>query len=83
MALCKEGKTSFLSFLCACSLSVVYFITELFQPLSLVWSSFMFIILSLIVTNALILAHLYRTKIDMYEVRLGGVINTNLAFEKA
>ena len=43
----------------------------------------MFIILSLIVTNALILAHLYRTKIDMYEVRLGGVINTNLAFEKA
>lgn len=68
MALCKEGKTSLLSFLCACSLSVVYFITELFQPLSLVWSSFMFIILSLIVTNALILAHLYRSKIDLYEI---------------
>ena len=74
MALCSEAKICLLSFLSTSSLSLVYLVSTLFQTRSFIWkSSFAFIVLSTIIANALILAYLYRTRLDLYEVRVGGV----------
>ena len=75
MALCSQAKICLLSFLSTSSLSLVYLVSTLFQSRSFIWkSSFAFIVLSTIIANALILAYLYRTRLDLYEVRVGGVL---------
>ena len=72
MALSAEGKISVLSFLTGCSISAAYLTLELFHPLSILWRSIhTVIILLLIATNAILLTLLYRTRSDLYQVRMG------------
>ena len=68
MSLCKEGKTSLLSFLCGCSISVAYLCLQLFDPLSYLKSIQTITVLSLIATNGVLLTALFRTHSNLYQV---------------